>query len=542
MINYLPARPEHPILSFLTTRPFPPILLLVLLYVTYGLFLTVASLDGFPATLHDGRFLPYLADKPVGEDGFYMLTVAWNIADGRGIVYNYGAPTTGIQPLSTAIFSILAYSTRLAGGTKWTFVRAVLGFGVLSHIVLAHIVGLITARLASRPFGALAPHAAYRLKPEYQLGLALTLFNFTLFRWCTYGLETGIYLSLFGATVLYTLTLGMARWTLPSTLLLGILAGLTAWARIDFGLIFAVFLVWIALRFGLSRAAIAGGAALVTIAPWLAYVALTTGTVLPSSGAAQARLATMAELQTRLWQMIKVILNSLVPWVYSSGTRMTDLMAAIFLVAFIVIVCRPSGMTSIRQLCLSAPSAGIWFLGVGLLLALYTTCFWATHFYSRYESPLLIIVSPMIAILLAGRIERKRPSMLPLILYTVATLFFAWCVVSLHTGRIGNQHVISAGYIKAHWPTERVGAFQSGVIGFFNNNVLNLDGKLDQDALKAIQDNAVSKYIDGQKVDVLIDWPESLRRLDGDYLKSRWQPCVERVQNESVCLQRRGQF
>jgi hypothetical protein len=42
-----------------------------------------------------------LSDKPVGEDGYYMLTIALNIAQGHGIAYNYSLPATGIQPLST---------------------------------------------------------------------------------------------------------------------------------------------------------------------------------------------------------------------------------------------------------------------------------------------------------------------------------------------------------------------------------------------------------------------------------------------------------
>ena len=62
---------------------------------------------------------------------------------------------------------------------------------------------------------------------------------------------------------------------------------------------------------------------------------------------------------------------------------------------------------------------------------------------------------------------------------------------SLHLGKVGNGHSITAGYIQLNFQSnkDRIGAFQSGVIGYFNNNVINLDGKLDHNALKALLRN-----------------------------------------------------
>ena len=72
----------------------------IMVYLLYTFCLAGLSHVGFPKDMQCGDRFPYLADKPVGEDGYYMLTIAWNIAAGRGIVYNYDMPTTGIQPLS----------------------------------------------------------------------------------------------------------------------------------------------------------------------------------------------------------------------------------------------------------------------------------------------------------------------------------------------------------------------------------------------------------------------------------------------------------
>ena len=71
----------------------------------YGLALTVLMPTGFPSSRVTDSKIPYLADRPVGADAYYMLTVAWNIAEKGRIVYNYDLTVTGIQPLSTFVYA-----------------------------------------------------------------------------------------------------------------------------------------------------------------------------------------------------------------------------------------------------------------------------------------------------------------------------------------------------------------------------------------------------------------------------------------------------
>ena len=77
-------------------------------FFIYGLFLAIFSIADFPTSLVGG-YLPYLSDKPLGEDGFYMLRVAWNIANGDGITYSTGQLTSGIQPIITFFYSLIAF-------------------------------------------------------------------------------------------------------------------------------------------------------------------------------------------------------------------------------------------------------------------------------------------------------------------------------------------------------------------------------------------------------------------------------------------------
>ena len=113
-----------------------------ILLITYGVFLSAFSVADFPNSMKVG-FMPYLSDKPVGEDGFYMLDVAWNIASNKGISYA-GIPTTGIQPLVTFIYSFLAWiNISFLGANKWLFVRHIIFFGTITHIIFSFLMGCI---------------------------------------------------------------------------------------------------------------------------------------------------------------------------------------------------------------------------------------------------------------------------------------------------------------------------------------------------------------------------------------------------------------
>src|ERR1035437_2254015 len=95
----------------------------LIVFILYALILALGSNQKYPEKVYYNNFFPYLADKPVSEDGYLTLTVAWNIAEGKGITYNYNRPTTGIQPLSGFIFAAIAKVVITAGGDKIDFVR-----------------------------------------------------------------------------------------------------------------------------------------------------------------------------------------------------------------------------------------------------------------------------------------------------------------------------------------------------------------------------------------------------------------------------------
>ncbi|MCX6031264.1 MAG: hypothetical protein NT169_18440 [Chloroflexi bacterium] len=515
---------------------------LVLVFLAYGLVLALCSNPGLPKDLQSGRFFPYLADRPVGEDGYYMLTVAWNIASGHGIVYNYDEPTTGIQPLGTLIYAGLAWLVQIAGADKWAFIRVVLLFGIANLVLFAHLIGTI-ARALARDQAALSPLA-------YALGFAGTLFNFELFRWFTYGLETGIYLTLLALCFLYTLpfTRGQKIGVCQAAGL-GILAGLTGLGRIDFGIVFCLLLglAWLRRQIKLRWTLVSGVIALLIVSPWFLYVHSVTGAWMPSSGTAQGALVTAGSFAERELTMAQAILSHLTPWIFSNAGGYFVLAAFLSLVIGGALVFRAQSVRALlTKIIRQEPWYTSWSLAILPLVLAYPVISWATHFYQRYSAPLLVPLLPLMAIAVGRRLQAgAKAEAAPLrVLYALAGIFFVWAFLSLHVGRIGNPHVVSAGFIQSNFPAPaKVGAFQSGVIGFFNPNVINLDGKVNHRALQYAGRNELHRYLDAEGVNVLVDWPGFIYgKLDKDWLAAKWESCAlpisSRSEIVSICLMR----
>jgi len=484
----------------------------------YTLFLSLSALPGFPADMQDGRALPYLADKPVGEDGYYMLTVAWNMAEGNGISYNGGVPTSGVQPLATFVYSGLAWVTRALGGDRWAFARVVLIFGGLTQMLFAWLMASAFHSLRGEKPGGMGELLVF----------LLALFNFGMFRAFTYGLETGLYLCLLAGALWLTLGWKGKPLHVKQILLFGGLAGLLGLARIDFGVILAVLLGVMLLHRQLRfwQAALAGGIALLIVSPWFLYVRAVSGSFWPSSGGAQAALIESGNAALRLRVMGEALLGHFSPWFYLNGGYMA-LPALVALAILAVVVWKnPAARQSLHGALKAKTALLSWCLALLPLPLIYATFFWAVHFYDRYTAPIAVIALLLLGLAGENLLEKQPGKAQRMALFMLPLAFFGWAGLSLHSGRIGNTHTVAAGYIQQHFPTQKVGVFQSGVIGYFNPNVINLDGKVNQAALDAAEAERLGDYLDEQGIDVLIDWPKYIQRaLPVEYLEQGWRVC-----------------
>ena len=326
-------------------------------------------------------------------------------------------------------------------------------------------------------------------------------------------------------------------------LLLGVAAGLAGEARIDFGLLFAFVLTGLFLKHYITavKAIGAGGIALLLVSPWFLFVHRVSGSWLPSSGAAESTPVTLSTVGPRLSAMFVAIISHLAPWSFGVYSR-TTLVVAFF--SCVLLVALTWTMQSRGTEFISSTSRAvltIWAPGIALLLLAYYCLFNSSQFYYRYASPIAVLAIPVLAIAVAWTGAQRWSAVAAGVM---ACSFVFWTVGSLHTGNISNSQAVAAGYIQRNFPEAHVAAFQSGVLGYFNRNVENLDGKLNGPALKATRKHALPEFLDSEGVNVIIDWPSLIYlNLPPDYLARSWTPCPVPVgQTESICIMRKPRY
>ncbi|MEY4765984.1 MAG: hypothetical protein RI907_2657 [Pseudomonadota bacterium] len=502
--------------------------------LVYGLWLAEMALPGFPHAVNVATHMPFLLDKPVGEDGFYMLAVAWQAALGKGLVGNFDQPVTGIQPLATLLYAGVAKLVHAAGGDKQHFVRAVMVFGALNFMLFAHQMGLIAQRLV--PAGAARQRA-------HVLAVLATLLSFHTFRVFTYGLETGVYLTVLAQLVLMSFTYFAQRPASPwhtQNLTMGVAVGVAGLARVDFVLVFGLFALVAMrnLRGHFPSLCVVGLIAALVFAPWPLHVWQVSGSPIPSSGPAQAELISLASLGERLSAMANALIQNLLPVVFTNGRWDAGVLALVLIVAFML--WRKPSPDRLENRVMQA-----WLATFLMLASVYVILIWATHFYARYTAPLMVAAMPMTAAQLSLRFEGRRSDQKVLVALLASSLAFAASTVFvLHRGKLGNPHVLSAGFVHDHFAkVGKVGAFQSGVVGFANDNVINLDGKVNIEVLPYVKRGNIDAYLMAHpEIEVIVDWPSYIHTYISDaHLASQWQPCAHPIpEHFSVCYVRRG--
>lgn len=491
----------------------------------YTLFIAFASQRGFPPAMEFSSRLPFLSDKPVGEDGYYLMLAAWNLGSGQGLTANFGEPVTGVQPLLTLALAGFAAGLHALGLDKYALAQTVILFGGLLLAIFAALMARIAARLAPA-HGDIAGAAVF-------IGCAT---SFYLWRTFTYGLETGLYLTLV-ALLLDRLLLWRDARSLGARDIAwaGAITGLCGLARIDFGLVAAVGfgVMLLQRRVGFAQAAAIAALAFAITLPWFIWVKRVSGSWMPTSGGAQAELVTRDTALGRLDAMASAVAQNLTPTIPVQGDIRIALVAGLIFI-LLAVIARPG---------FSAPALRAWTLAFALLPPIYFAFFWAAHFYARYTA-LLSIVGLLVLGFAAARLFARRPApMLAAWLVVALTLSGVTAWRDLHSGRSTDGHAVVAGFVHDRLPREaRVGLFQSGVTGYFNPNVLNLDGKVNADALKALRDKQVAAYLDRAGVDYVVDWQGVIEGLiPGVLSDGRWTRCPADPRNDlSICIMRPG--
>jgi len=473
----------------------------ITLFILYAFILAFFSLSSFPSKMSDHNLFPYLCVRPISEDGFYMLTVADNIAKGKGITYNYNQPTTGIQPLATFVYAGIAKFTYLFNEDKALLARSVIVYSALLELLFMLVIFKITSLIA--------PYISKK-KLLFLSGI-FTILNFNLFLYFNNGLETGLYLTCLGCTIIYSFNF-INKPDYKHATLFGLIAGITALARLDFLAIFAVFILasLIGKKIEFNKVLTIGSVTLLTISPWLLYVFSVTGTIFQSSILAQSNLALHTTITEKLYFLITALLQHLLPLFFTSFKDWILFTAFPFMILFIIYMYKKGLFKTVY-----ASEMLHWFLGIFFLVPLYFTFSAAHWFYIRYFTPLFLIFIPYTIILLNHlyRINIKRPCLI--VSSICLMLFFGQTYHHIHAVKVGNHQCMRINFIKKNFKSdERIGVWQSGATGYFCPNVVNLDGKMNSVADKYNRADNSFRYIDSTRINVLIEWKIILKSID----------------------------
>jgi hypothetical protein len=155
------------------------------------------------------------------------------------------------------------------------------------------------------------------------------------------------------------------------------------------------------------------------------------------------------------------------------------------------------------------------------LFVYYVFFFGAPHFLPRYFHPIRILWLLVLCLSLpiVGRSfeasYREKKTM-----FLVMSVPVALAIVAFSANRYWvnfNPSYYSALYSAGKWaaehPDKKIGMWQSGTATFVSSNVINLDGKVNPDAMRAIKTTGIGAYIKQENFDYIIDMPEIVWQL-----------------------------
>jgi hypothetical protein len=458
-----------------------------------------------------------LTDRPIKEDAFYTFTVARNLAMGNGITIDGTNPTDGFQPLFTFLITPVFMATL---PDRYEPIRFIIVIQWIMFLATAYLLGCI-ARDALREQRGASKRAVFWWVASLYLtsaGVFVTCFN---------GMETGLLLFCYALSWRYyqVIPLNTAR----ATVLFGVLLGLTVLARIDAALFVALLSFaqllpadGLGMRRRFRRFLLMSGTAFLVTLPWWCYNVLYFDSLMPTSGRAELRWMLSFE---RMSQSIASISQGVMPGVYFSQYPFEGLHAVAFrlalggLVAFSLWKARHRLMPAmdsvdkdIQGVARRSVHFGIVLLVASMLLViLYTLSSKAYWFYGRYFSPLFLISCTAVGVFLYDLSKRfpvvAKATLVGLAVPVLAAVYF------LRVGQFGSEYITEQlALVNAHVPHQSsVGAWQTGTLGYFRDCVVNLDGKVNYEALKS-QHNLL-QYVEQHKIEWVCDRERSFDRI-----------------------------
>lgn len=470
---------------------------------------------------HGGRLLQQYPT----EDGYLMLTIARNLAVGKGFSVADGTiPTNGTQPLTTLLWTVCFLVT---GGDKTGGVASTLVIQLAFSLVAAYALFRLGLRVfadreSKREISALAAAAWYASPLVIPHSMNC--------------LETGFYGGVV-AMVAYVFVEPQEErgtlWSVKKCLLVGVLLGTAFWIRNDsVFLILAACLVHLYVglpdletvkrRFG--RALIFGSTSVVVALPWLAYNYTQFGHIMPVSGRAESLTGTFGSnlyyLPPVLTEYAMLVLP--IPEVIQQQPYAVILCSILLVLLVPPLVLLGFGRGTVTERTLMVLT-GIFAAG---LITFYGLFFGAYWFIARYMFPLSPLIALGWAALLLHAHQRLARAARPVAAALPVLMVGVMLGIHVRAYLKGDKHM---HFQVVRWVDENVpektwvGAIQTGTLGYFHDRTINLDGKVNVHAYNALVNSRIADYVvDETEIEYLADWMgmldwRSMSRIDQNF-------------------------
>lgn len=180
-----------------------------------------------------------------------------------------------------------------------------------------------------------------------------------------------------------------------------------------------------------------------------------------------------------------------------------------------------------------------------LLAAYYTWHFNAPHFQARYLVTVRLLVLLVVLVGLVAWIEVltfqwKQRAVVALV---GGYVLLGGLLFSRNWGdEVGNIFLVPQAWISSHATAPvRVGMFQSGTTGFFCQNVVNLDGKVNVAANHALRSGRLPEYVEAESLDYIIDWDVYTRHVFSNAALRRQYSAIDTLPEGFVVWRREVQ-
>jgi hypothetical protein len=522
------------------------VLTALLVFASLAIHLSISWQD-FPTLAKNG----YLYD-----DSFYAFQIARNIAEGNGVTFDGETPTNGFQPLYVFL---LVPIYKVFGPDRITPIHVALSLLSLLTAATALLLFRIARRFVSDGV-ALFTAMLWVCSP-------------VVIRQSSNGLETALALFLFAWSVYYYLDRVRNNPDVrPGQFVkLGLLLGLAMLARVDeVFLALAMLLDYLLvlrrrakrservqssdhrIAAALRGVAIGVATAILVYLPWAIYGMVAVGSPLQESGEATRYLSVAyapifefgpanlvddgpdgSFVWAHLTHSLSVLKKS--PPVHAfyrsvekliGGSPPTgallvviNALSLIVLVCFVVWVIIGSRAKSTKN----RGEISFLLLFCVMLMAAYSTYIFGAFFFTRYFYPVYFVVMIFAAIALQDVVSwAKRRS--PVMRAAVTAAFILYAAVLIYMGFTSGYRskLVYHFYDIAQWveqntgEDETIGVFQGGVIGYLSNRrVVNLDGKVNGQALDALKRGDIRGYIEDEGIDVVMDHNNVLQLFFG---------------------------